>query len=116
MVRPDGTNYEEADRVPEIRRPQLDELLEKRFRAHHVRNPDLYDKERDRDGEHPIGKGLYSSCIAIRPAARGNRESPFFLMPAPQCAPPMSPGAMSRSPIREAASNVESAPRSGTRP
>ena len=58
VVRPYGADDEEADRVPQIRRPQLDELVGEGLGAYHVRNPDLYDEQRDRDGEHPVGEGL----------------------------------------------------------
>ena len=51
MVRPHGTDNEEAGRVPQIRRPQVYEALEERALFADVGNPYLYDKQRDRDGE-----------------------------------------------------------------
>jgi hypothetical protein len=47
-----------------------------------VRNADLNDKKRNRDGEYPIKETLNPSCIIILSAVRSDRESSFVVFQA----------------------------------
>jgi hypothetical protein len=61
VVGPDHTYLQEANDVPQVGRPLPDEFPEEgrpRRLVFKVGYPDLYDEERDRDGEHPVGEGL----------------------------------------------------------
>ena len=50
-----------------------------------VGNPYLYDEERDRDGEHRVGEGLYPPGVIFLTAVYGNRC--FLLDLYPQFVP-----------------------------
>jgi hypothetical protein len=63
VVRPDHPDLEEADHVPEIGWPLLDERPEER-RAFDVGNPDLYDEQRNSDGENPVAESLDPARVA----------------------------------------------------
>ena len=60
MVRPHDTYDEEADRVRQIRRPQVHEFIQERSMLSDVGDPYLYNEECYRYGEHPIGEDFYS--------------------------------------------------------
>ena len=57
------------------------ETFGERSRLANVGDPDLYDEERDRDGEDRVREGLYSPGVALLPAASSNLGS--FPTPAP---------------------------------
>ena len=60
VVRPHDAYDEEADRVRQIRRPQVREFIQERSVLSNVGHPYLYDEECYRYGEYPIGEDFYS--------------------------------------------------------
>jgi hypothetical protein len=60
VVRPHDAYDEEADRVRQIRRPQVRKFIKERSMLSDVGDPYINDEECDRDGEYPIGEDLYS--------------------------------------------------------
>ena len=57
VIDPHDPDREEADRVRDVRRPEIDEVgAEVAVRS--LLDPDRQDQERDRDGENTVAEGL----------------------------------------------------------
>lgn len=87
MVGPDDADLQEADDIPQVRRPLSEKRIEKGRASRgifEVRHPNINDEKCDRDGEHAVTESLDPARIAI---------SVLSAQHARYCVPPASKNA-----------------------